>query len=420
MRLVIVSGLSGSGKSVALRTLEDLGFYCIDNLPLFLLKDLALGLEDAADEVFSDTAVGVDARSNPAALQNLPALIQAAQARGVECQVVFLDAHTDTLIRRFSETRRSHPLTHQERPLAEAIKLERKLLEPIRQVADIRIDTTLTNVHELRDLMRVRLAGGASPKASILLQSFGFKHGVPHDVDFLFDVRCLPNPHWEAALKPLTGRDQPVMEFLEAAPDVLAMRDDIAAYFDRWIPRFETDGRFYLTIAIGCTGGQHRSVYLVESLRGHFEAGWPQGHGPSPGAAVTVGLLLITHQPLGADLLRVATEIYGSHPPRAAALEVVNDSPQELVLAQAEHLADRLDEGDGVLVLTDVYGATPARLAIALGERHPRLRVLAGLNLPMLLRALTYAGLDLDTVAEKALAGGRDGVCRCPAQNPED
>ena len=273
MRLVIVSGLSGSGKSVALRTLEDLGFYSIDNLPLFLLKDLALGLKDVADEVFSNTAVGVDARSNPGELKNLPDLIHAAQARGVEVQVVFLDAHTDTLIRRFSETRRRHPLTRQERPLAEAIKLERQLLEPIRQVADIRIDTTLTNVHELRDLVRVRLAGDASPKASILLQSFGFKHGLPQDTDFLFDVRCLPNPHWQPALKPLTGRDRPVVEFLESSPEVIAMRNDIAAYFDRWIPLFETDGRFYLTIGIGCTGGQHRSVYLAEALRGHFERG---------------------------------------------------------------------------------------------------------------------------------------------------
>jgi UPF0042 nucleotide-binding protein len=273
MRLVIVSGLSGSGKSVALRTLEDLGFYCIDNLPLFLLKDLALGLKDAVDEVFSNTAVGVDARSNPGELQNLPDLIHAAQGRGVQCQVVFLDAHTDTLIQRFSETRRRHPLTRPERPLAEAIQLERQLLEPIRQVADIRIETTLTNVHELRDLVRVRLAGGASPTASILLQSFGFKHGLPHDVDFLFDVRCLPNPHWQTELKHLTGLDQPVVEFLTAHQPVIDMRDDIAAYFDRWIPAFETDGRFYLTIAIGCTGGQHRSVYFVEALRAHFERG---------------------------------------------------------------------------------------------------------------------------------------------------
>lgn len=271
MRLVIVSGLSGSGKSVALHTLEDLGFYCIDNLPLFLLKDLGIGLQHANDEAFANTAVGVDARSNPAELKDLPELLRAAAAQGVEYRILFLDAHTDTLIRRFNETRRSHPLARGERTLAEAIKLERRLLEPIRRIADIGIDTTLTNVHELRDLVRVRLVGGASPKASILLKSFGFKHGIPQDVDFLLDVRCLPNPHWQPELKPLTGLDAPVKAFLESSEDVRAMRDDIAGFFDRWIPRFETDGRCYLTVAVGCTGGQHRSVYMVEALREHFE-----------------------------------------------------------------------------------------------------------------------------------------------------
>lgn len=271
MKLVIVSGLSGSGKSVALHTLEDMGYYCIDNLPLFLLKDLALGLHEGLDAAFQLTAVGVDARMQGTELHNLPGLIQAAQARGVECRVVFLDAQTDTLIRRYSETRRRHPLTRGERPLAEAIELERQLLEPVRGVADIQIDTTLTNVHQLRHLIRARLLGAAPPKASILLQSFGFKHGVPRDVDFLFDVRCLPNPHWLPELKALSGLDRPVIDFLEEQPEVHRMREDIAAYFDRWVPRFETDGRSYLTIAIGCTGGQHRSVYMAEVLRRHFE-----------------------------------------------------------------------------------------------------------------------------------------------------
>jgi RNase adapter protein RapZ len=273
MRLVIVSGLSGSGKSVALHTLEDLGFYCIDNLPLFLLKDLALGLTATRDDAFASTAVGVDARSDPAELSNLPELVRATQARGVECQVIFLEAQTETLIRRFNETRRRHPLTRGERTLEEAIALERQLLEPIRRVADIQLDSTLTNLHELRDLVRLRLAGETSPRASILLRSFGFKHGVPQDIDFLLDVRCLPNPHWQPRLKALTGRDPPVVEFLEASEDVRRMRNDMAAFFDRWIPRFETDGRCYLTIAVGCTGGQHRSVYMVEALRWHFEQG---------------------------------------------------------------------------------------------------------------------------------------------------
>jgi len=272
MKLVILSGLSGSGKSVALHTLEDMGYYCIDNLPLFLLKDLALGLHEGLDAAFQLTAVGVDARTEGAEFENLPDLIGEAQHRGVQCRVVFLDAQTDTLIQRFSETRRRHPLTRGERPLAEAIELERQLLEPVRRAADIQIDTTCTNVHELRHLVRARLLGAAPPRASILLQSFGFKHGVPRDVDFLFDVRCLPNPHWQAELKPLTGLDRPVVEFLEASDAVRRMQGDIAAYFDFWIPQFEKDGRSYLTIALGCTGGQHRSVYMAETLRRHLEA----------------------------------------------------------------------------------------------------------------------------------------------------
>lgn len=270
MKLVIVSGLSGSGKSIALHTLEDLGYYSIDNLPPFLLKHLALGMSTSLDQAFNHTAVGVDARADASELENLPELLRAAQDRAIECRVIFLDAQTETLIKRFSETRRRHPLTRGERPLTEAIEMERKLLEPIRQVAEIHIDTTQTNVHELRDLVRASVVGDTSPKASILLQSFGFKHGLPADVDFLFDVRCLPNPHWEPSLKAQTGLDAAVVDFLEGNADVRKMLQDIAGFFDRWVPVFETDGRSYLTIAIGCTGGRHRSVYVVESLRRHF------------------------------------------------------------------------------------------------------------------------------------------------------
>jgi UPF0042 nucleotide-binding protein len=273
MRLVIVSGLSGSGKSVALRTLEDLGYYSIDNLPVFLLKELALGLTGISDSAYSLTAVGIDARNTEQHLRELPDLIRHARVQGIECRVLFLEADTDTLIKRFSETRRKHPLTRVDRPLAEAIELERRLLEPIRAEAAAIIETTQTNVHELRSLVRERIAGNASPKAAILLQSFGFKNGIPHDVDFLFDVRCLPNPHWQPELRTLTGRDRAVAEFLEASPGVGEMRTDLIAFFDRWVPRFETDGRSYLTVAFGCTGGQHRSVYMAEELRRHFEAG---------------------------------------------------------------------------------------------------------------------------------------------------
>lgn len=270
MKLVIVSGLSGSGKSVALHTLEDLGYYCIDNLPVFLLKDLATGLLDMADTFFASTAVGIDARSKEDDLRRLPDLIEASRATGIDCRLVFLEADDDTLIRRFSETRRKHPLTRSDRPLTEALLTERSMLEPIRRVAELRINTTHTNVHQLRDLVRERLGGDTTGKTSILVQSFGFKHGVPQDVDFVFDVRCLPNPHWERELRPLTGRDRPVVEFLEGSEEVSRMRGDILTFFDRWIPAFETDGRSYLTIAIGCTGGQHRSVHMVESLGRHF------------------------------------------------------------------------------------------------------------------------------------------------------
>ena len=271
MKLIIVSGLSGSGKSIALHTLEDLGYYSIDNLPPFLLKHLASEISASADRAFDHAAVGMDARADAAELEGLPQLLEETRTAGIECRMIFIDAQNETLIRRFSETRRRHPLTRGERPLTEAIEMERRLLEPIRQGAGIHIDTTQTNVHELRDLVRASVVGDTSPKASILLQSFGFKHGLPSDLDFLFDVRCLPNPHWEPDLRAQTGLDQPVVDFLAGNPDVRSMLQDISDFFDRWVPVFETDGRSYLTIAIGCTGGRHRSVYMVEALRRHFE-----------------------------------------------------------------------------------------------------------------------------------------------------
>jgi UPF0042 nucleotide-binding protein len=279
MDLLIVSGLSGAGKTVALRTLEDIGYYCIDNLPLFLLREFALGLRrthlGAPGGVQDGAAVGIDARNQPDFLADLPRLLGELREQGINCRVIFLHAETHTLIRRFSETRRMHPLTggNVGLSLAEAIVQERGLLEPLARMAEIRIDTTHTNVHELRDLIRERLASGGAVQASVLLQSFGFKNGVPDGVDFVFDVRCLPNPHWQEALRPLTGRDEPVIEFLERAPEVGQMCVDLQHFLDRWIPRFETDGRSYLTIAVGCTGGQHRSVYLVETLGRHLRAG---------------------------------------------------------------------------------------------------------------------------------------------------
>ncbi|MCB2263014.1 MAG: RNase adapter RapZ [Candidatus Thiosymbion ectosymbiont of Robbea hypermnestra] len=272
-KLVIVSGLSGSGKSIALHTLEDLGYYCIDNLPVFLLQELVEGLTNISGEAFAKTAVGIDARNQPQQLDGLPKLLERLCDGLFECRVLYLEARTETLIKRFSETRRRHPLTDPERPLAEAIEIERKMLEPILSDSDLRIDTTHTNVHQLRDLVCERLRDDAPHRVSLLLQTFGFKHGIPHDVDFVFDVRCLPNPYWQPELRPLTGQDPAVARFLDKTPEVVEMRTDLMHFFDRWISRFEADGRSYLTVAIGCTGGRHRSVYIAERLKEHFKTG---------------------------------------------------------------------------------------------------------------------------------------------------
>lgn len=274
MELIIVSGLSGAGKSVALRTLEDVGYVCIDNLPLFLLRDLALGLKEtrpAGGDGRSGTAIGIDARSGADRLDEVPTVVTELEAQQISVRVLFLDADTPTLVARFSETRRKHPLTGAERSLAEAIEFERRLLEPVREIASTEIDTSYTNVHELRELVRGNLEHRVPVKAPVLLQSFGFKNGLPNSADFIFDVRCLPNPHWQPALRPLTGRDKAVADFLEDSPEVVQMRDDLTAFLERWIPRLESDGRSYLTIGIGCTGGRHRSVYMVEALRQHFD-----------------------------------------------------------------------------------------------------------------------------------------------------
>jgi UPF0042 nucleotide-binding protein len=274
VELIIVSGLSGAGKSVALRTLEDVGHVCIDNLPLFLLRDLALGLKETrpdGGDGRGGTAIGIDARSGPGLLADVPAVIEELEAQGIRVRVIFLDADTPTLVTRFSETRRKHPLTGAERSLAEAIELERHLIEPLRRIASTQIDTSYTNVHELRELVRENLDHKVPAKAPVLLQSFGFKNGVPSGADFVFDVRCLPNPHWQPQLRALTGRDKPVADFLEESPEAMQMRADLIGFLGRWIPRFESDGRSYLTIGIGCTGGRHRSVYMVEALRDHFD-----------------------------------------------------------------------------------------------------------------------------------------------------
>lgn len=266
MRLIIVSGLSGSGKTVALHVLEDLDFYCIDNLPAALLDTLVSRFVDSDESTFDSLAVGIDARNRAEDLASLPTLIRKFRDGGVSCEVVFLQAEDEILLKRYSETRRKHPLADKGLSLQEAIGRERELLGPIIDTADIVIDTTRTNVYQLRDTMRERIRARSENELSILIQSFGFKHGVPTDADFVFDLRCLPNPYWETQLRPLTGKDAAVAAYLDDKDDVQEMYADILAFLNKWIPNYVDFHRNYLTVALGCTGGQHRSVYMVEKL----------------------------------------------------------------------------------------------------------------------------------------------------------
>ncbi len=272
MRLIVVSGLSGAGKSVALHTLEDLGFYCIDNLPVSLLPAFAAQMVDSGQPGYDNAAVGIDARNPASSLLRFPEIFDELRSKGARCELLFLEADDEILIKRFSETRRKHPLTASDRPLGEAIAEERKLLEPLTAYADFRIDTSRTNLHQLRDMLRRRVGGRTSGTLSLLFQSFGYKHGVPDDADFVFDVRCLPNPHWDPHLRPLTGHDEAVAQFLGNDPLVNEMYQDMRRFLENWIPRFMAENRSYLTIALGCTGGQHRSVYLAERLARHFRS----------------------------------------------------------------------------------------------------------------------------------------------------
>lgn len=263
MKLVIVSGLSGSGKSIALQVLEDLEYYCIDNLPINMFGALTKEIISAKHEY---VAIGIDARNVTAELESFPKQIKQLEKNNIQCEIFFLEANNATLIKRFSETRRKHPLSSQDIPLNEAVIQERILLEPISEKADLRIDTSATNVHQLRHLIKARVKHADNQAISIMFESFGFKHGMPKNTDFVFDVRCLPNPHWVPELRNLTGFDQAVINYLEGHQEVNEMFNDIMNFIDKWIPRFEAENRSYLTIAIGCTGGQHRSVYIANKL----------------------------------------------------------------------------------------------------------------------------------------------------------
>ncbi len=266
MRLIIVSGLSGSGKTVALHVLEDLDFYCIDNMPAALLDTLITQVIETQDSIYDNLAIGVDARNRAIDLDRLPDLIRDLRERGVNVEVIFLQAEDEILLKRYSETRRKHPLTDKGLSLQEAIGRERELLGPIIDSAEIVLDTTRTNLYELRDTIRERIGARADHQLSILIESFGYKHGVPADADFVFDLRCLPNPYWEMHLRPLTGKDAPVIEYLDEKVIVQSMYQDILQFMQKWIPEYLDFNRNYLTVALGCTGGQHRSVYMAEKL----------------------------------------------------------------------------------------------------------------------------------------------------------
>jgi len=271
-KLIVVSGLSGSGKSIALNVLEDVGYNAIDNLPVRLFETLANDLSLQSHEAYRRTAIGIDARIPGAELSKVPSLVRQLSERGVDCEIVFLEAENDILIRRFSETRRRHPLTDEHNNLESAIRKEQELLTPLRDAAQLQINTSRTTLHELREIIRSRVAERKRGELSLMLQSFGFKHGMPRNADFVFDLRCLPNPHWHPELRPLTGRDQAVAEFLEQDVKVSQMFEHISGFLGHWVSCFEDEGRSYLTIAIGCTGGQHRSVYMTERLRRYFDA----------------------------------------------------------------------------------------------------------------------------------------------------
>jgi len=294
VRLIFLSGLSGSGKSIALHVLEDLDFYCIDNIPAALLQSFISHTVRSGSNVYQRTAIGIDARNPDAEIATVPTLIDELKRSGISCELVFLVAQDEELLRRYAETRRKHPLSRQGINLHEAIALERKLLDPLVNAADLVVDTSRLSVHELRDLINRRVGRRPRDRMTVLLESFGYKHGIPGDADFVFDARSLPNPYWEPTLRALTGRDEAVIRFLEAQSGVAAFIDDVARFIEARIPEHQAANRRYLTAAIGCTGGQHRSVYIAEQLATRLAEHWPQvavRHSALPDAAKAVRAL---------------------------------------------------------------------------------------------------------------------------------
>lgn len=272
--LLIVSGMSGSGKSGALHTLEDLGYYCVDNLPAELLPEFVRRVQ-ASEAPPSKIAVGIDARSL-GDLSEVPAALSEVGALGANPRLLYLEARDDVILRRYADTRRRHPLSHLGLVLADAIALDRQALKPLRQIADIRLDTSELNVHQMRRCILAEF-GLSGTGLSLLFQSFAYRHGVPADADFVFDARVLPNPHWDARLRPLSGRDPEVREHLDAQPEVADYVAQVQAFLDTWLPKLRSETRSYVTVAFGCSGGRHRSVYLAERLARHCRAnGWAE------------------------------------------------------------------------------------------------------------------------------------------------
>lgn len=274
MELIIISGRSGSGKSTVLHVLEDRGFYCIDNLPASLLPSLAERISLDSEES-PKVAVSIDARNLSSDLQKVPSIIEDLRDKDLSTEIVFLDANSQTLLKRFNESRRKHPLSSEQIGLQEAIDMESTLLAPISMLASLNIDTSNMSLQALRETIKTQVVGGKATGMALIFESFGFKNGVPVDADIVYDVRCLPNPYWNTNLRALTGLDPAVANYLENEKEVDEMVKDIQSYLEKWLPSYESNNRSYMTIAIGCTGGQHRSVFLCEKLGDLFSSKIP-------------------------------------------------------------------------------------------------------------------------------------------------
>jgi len=269
-RLIIVSGLSGAGKTVVLNTLEDLSYYTIDNLPISLLSELITQFSNDDSDLPKLIAIGIDARNKKSELDYLPERIKSLLDKKISTELIYIEANDEVLTKRFSETRRKHPLSSDQISLLDAIHQEREITLEIAQASDLRVDTSFMQLNELRDIVRERIARREKAILSLQIISFGYKNGIPKDSDFVFDLRCLPNPYWKKHLRQYSGKDQPIIEFLSKQDSVMQMLTDLEGFLERWIPQFETDNRSYLSIACGCTGGHHRSVFITEQLAKKF------------------------------------------------------------------------------------------------------------------------------------------------------